>query len=137
MQPPEALAYRVEDIDAAPTRRSRALAQLLQDRALQTLLVLTLVVNVALLGYILVRYDALPDPLPLHFDASGLPDRIEAKSGILALPIIGLVVLALDALLGGLVHRHERAASILLATSALLVQLLLWFAMINIAGGLV
>ncbi len=104
---------------------------------MQVLLLLTLAINLVLLVFLVIRYDALPDPLPLHFDATGLPDRIESKSGIMILPVIGFIVLVSNALLGILVHRRERAATILLAAGALFVQVLMWLAVINIAGGFV
>jgi hypothetical protein len=125
---PEALAQ------PAPPAASSALALLLRDRALQILLVLTLIANLALFGYLALRFDALPDALPMHFDAAGLPDRIESKTGIFGLPLIGLVLLLLNTALGILIHRRERAAAILLVASVLLVQVLMWFATINIGG---
>ena len=112
-------------------------ALLLRDHALQILIALALVVNLALLGYLAIRFESLADNLPLHFDVSGLPDRIDAKSGIFGLPIIGLVVFVLNTALGMVVHRHQRAATLLLAASALVVQILMWLAAINISGGLV
>ncbi len=135
MQPPEGLEY-VGEIEASAEDSESIIDQLWHDRALQTILVATLLINVGLLAYLLIRFDALPDPLPLHFDAAGLPDRIEAKNGIMALPMIGLVVLALNTVLGILAYRRERAASLFLAVSALIVQLLMWLAAINIAGGI-
>ena len=110
---------------------------LLRDHVLQILLALALVVNLALFAYLALRFELLPDNLPLHFDVSGLPDRIDAKSGIFGLPIIGLVVFVLNTVFGAIVHRHQRAATLLLAVSALLVQVLMWVAAINIIGGLV
>jgi uncharacterized membrane protein len=133
--PPEILARR-EEIVATPEPPSR-LALLLRDHTLQFFFALTLIVNLALVVYLVLRFDALPDPLPLHFDASGLADRIEAKSGIFGLPLIGFIVLVLNSILGIPVQRRERAAAILLITGALLVQILLWFAVSRIIGGLV
>lgn len=110
---------------------------LLQDRVLQVLLTATLVVNLALFGYLALRFDALPDNIPLHFDVTGLPDRIEAKASIFGLAIIGLIVFLVNTVLGVLTHRRQRAACLLLAVSALLIQILIWFATLNIIGGLV
>jgi hypothetical protein len=50
------------------------------------------------------------------------------------LPIIGSIVFFLNAGLGVLFHRRERAATILLTIGALFVQVLMWFVVINIAG---
>lgn len=45
---------------------------------------------------LLVNYDAIPDPVPVHFDASGTADRWEPKTirTVLALPLVGLVIVA-------------------------------------------
>ncbi|MCL4395106.1 MAG: DUF1648 domain-containing protein [Chloroflexi bacterium] len=112
----------------------RLLALLASDRVFQITLVVALIADLALFAYLAATFDTLPDPLPLHFDASGLPDRIDAKSGIFALPIIGLIVFATNSAFGAVVHRHQRAASLLLAAGALIVELLLWSAAISIAG---
>ena len=130
MHPPETLTQAVEP--RAP--EAGLLLRLRRDYAIQGLLVFALLANFALLGLLLVRYNSLPDPLPLHFDASGLPDRIEAKSAILALPEIGLIVIALNSLLGVMVYRRERAATVLLLVGALFVQVLMWLATLNAAG---
>lgn len=133
--PPEttdALPAEFEAPAATLVMRRRTL--LWRDRAFQLLLISTLVVNLALFGYLALRFATLPDLLPLHFDSLGLPDRIDTKSGAFALPIIGIVVFALNAGLGILMHRRERAAAILLTVGTLFVQMLMWLAVINIAG---
>ncbi len=132
--PPETLASVTPDL---PLETEGAFDHLLQDRALQFLLAAALVVNLALFGYLVLRYDLLPDNLPLHFDVTGLPDRIEAKSSIFGLAIIGLIVFLVNTVLGVAAHRRQRAACLLLAASALLIQILIWFATLNIIGGLV
>ena len=131
--PPEAPEALAQPAPPAASSAS-ALTLLLRDRALQILLVLTLLANLALFGCLALRFDAVPDPLPMHFDAAGLPDRIESKTDIFGLPIIGLVLLLLNTALGILIHRRERAAAILLVASALLVQVLMWLATLNIGG---
>lgn len=109
-------------------------AQFMGDRTLLLLLVLTLAADLVLFGYLAYRFESMNDLLPFHFDASGLPDRIDAKNGIFALPLIGFIVLFVNAVLGIVVHRHQRAASLLLAIGGLAVQVLLLIAAINIAG---
>ena len=135
LEPPELLTD-LDEFDLLPDEPPSVLSQLLQDKALLFIAAATLILNFALLGFLLARYDSLQDPLPLHFDATGLPDRIEAKTGILALPAIGLIVLGINAGLGVFVYRHERAVTMLLAGGALFVQILMWLASVNIAGGL-
>lgn len=113
------------------------LTLLARDRTLLVLVALALVVNLALFAYLAIRFDALPDLLPLHFDVLGQPDRIEAKTSIFGLPVIGLIVFFLNAAFGALVHRPQRAAALLLAAAGLLVQVLMWSATLSIIGGLV
>ncbi len=142
MQAPETLVAR------PPAR----LASLLRDHVLQALLALALIVNLVLVIYLITRLPTLTDSLPMHYDANGLPDVIEApmqfdangipdvigaKGGILRLPGIGFLALVVNAAIGAWVHPRERAAAILLASGALFVQVLMWLEAINITGGLV
>jgi len=129
---PESLVVRREP--RAPSPLQMALTALWHDRLYQVCLAGVLLANLGLFVYLVARFANLPDPLPLHFDATGLPDRIESKNGIFALPIIGITVWFLNTGLGILLHRRERAAALLLAIGALGVQILMWFAVINIAG---
>ena len=134
MEPPELLS---QEIESAPPAQTPGVWECFRhDYVLQALLILTFLVNLGLIGFLVIRYDAFPDPLPLHFDASGLPDRIDAKTGIIALPAIGFIVFGLNVVLGSLAYRRERAATVLLVVGALFVQILMWLATINAAGGL-
>jgi uncharacterized membrane protein len=120
-----------------PTMDNSAFTALLHDHAFQSLFIVAFLVSVALFAYLLVRFEILPDPIPLHFDAFGQPDRIEAKNGIFALPTIGLGVLVINTILGIIVHLQQRAVALLLAIGALAVEILMWVALLNIIGGLV
>jgi uncharacterized membrane protein len=110
-------------------------ARLGRDHTAQVFFGLAALGNVALFVYLWLRFDTLPDLIPLHFDASGLADRIEAKSAIWGIPIIGAIVLVANTIVGVAVHSRERAATLLLLTGALLVQILLWLAVNSIVGG--
>jgi len=131
--PPEFLtAFPLVDEPSA----EGVLTRLRYDYPLHLLLGMALVINLALLGYLALRFEVLPDPLPLHFDSAGLPDRIEAKNGIFGLPVIGMLIFVLNAGGGVLAYRWQRAAALLLATGALIAQVLMWFATISIVGGI-
>lgn len=54
----------------------------------------TVFVYLAALAYVLLRWDSIPDPIPVHFDATGNPDRYTPKTffGATALIWIGAVV---------------------------------------------
>lgn len=127
--PPEVLAPR--QTPSAPTR----VALLARDRAWQVLFALAVLGNVTLFVYLWLRFDTLPDLIPLHFDSSGLADRIEAKSAVWGIPIIGSIVLIVNTVAGLALHSRERAATMLLLVGACLVQVLLWLAVNGILGG--
>lgn len=134
--PPEVLNDQAASIIFEMPAPPSALARLRDDRAFQVLLALAFVFNLALLGYLAARFEVLPDPIPLHFDSAGFPDRIEAKSGIFGLPIIGTIIFGVNVALGLVTHQWQRAAALLIAASALLVQVLMWSAVLSIVGGI-
>ncbi len=109
----------------------------MRDRWLIAFLVFALVINLALWAFLAIGFEGLNDRLPLHFDAQGFPDRIESKSGIFNLPLIGLVILLANAGIALLAQVRERAAGLLLAISAWMAEILLWVAALNIVGGLI
>ena len=54
--------------------------------------VATAVVCALTLMYILLRWDSVPDPIPVHFDGSGTPDRFEPKSFLNATVLVWIGV---------------------------------------------
>ena len=88
--------------------------------------------NIALFLYLRYTFATLPLVLPLHFTASGEVDRIAPKGEIFKLPYIGLVVLLVNLVLALSLHRHHRPASLILLSAALVVQLIFWWAALNI-----
>jgi hypothetical protein len=87
------------------------------------------VIGLGLLGVLIMfgglafRYPVLSSDLPLHFDVLGLPDRIEDKSRLFTLPVIGLLTWLFNAATGIWLYRHvQRGAAYLLWGGALAVQ---------------
>ncbi len=109
---------------------------ILRDRYLWALVIVALVVNLGLFGYLIFEFSrvppALPPLVPLHFDVNGDPDRIESRDALFSLAQIGLIVIIGNLGLGALMYRRERLAAYLLAATATVIQLLLWFAAIQI-----
>lgn len=136
--PPDAPPELLDEIANADERPDvpNTFAELQSDYVLFLIIGLAFLVDVALLIYLFARFEFLPDPIPLHFDASGFPDRIEAKNGIFGLPVIGAIVFGLNTTLGIFTYRWQRAAALLLAAGALIVQILMWFAVVSIVGGI-
>jgi Domain of unknown function (DUF1648)/Bacterial PH domain len=89
-----------------------------------SVLVSTLLVLLVLTA-IIVRFEALPDQIPLHYDSSGQPNLIGPKFDLLRLPFLGLVVLVLNVGLGVVAHPREPLLARLLWVSAAAVELVL------------
>ncbi|NLE44496.1 MAG: DUF1648 domain-containing protein [Chloroflexi bacterium] len=103
-----------------------------QDRLALGLLVSSALLLLGLVGLLSYRFPGLPDLVPLHFDALGLPDRIGSRAYVFIIPTIGLLALMLNGALGWILQRVDRIASYLLWGGAILVQTLGWAAAIGI-----
>lgn len=99
------------------------------DRIAQIALVGGILLNLALFGLLLFRYPRLPNLLPLHYDASGAVDRISPRTHVFALPVIGLITLLVNLVLGWMLYRRERIASYMAWSGGMLVQILLLVAL--------
>jgi uncharacterized membrane protein len=117
-------------------RRALGAALVVRDRYVWALVIIALIVNLGLFAYLLLEFNRVPPTLPplvpLHFDASGEPDRIEPRSALFSLPQIGLIVIIGNFVLGALMYRREPLATYLLAGTGIVIQLLLWLAAIQI-----
>ncbi len=102
------------------------------DRLLQSLVLGTVLINVLLFALLTFRYPALPDCLPLHFDARGVVDRIAARQEVFDLPVIGLIVLTVNGLIGTALYRWQHIAAYLAWSGALVVQVFFLLALWNI-----
>jgi len=79
-----------------------------------------------LTALVFLVFPALPSSVPLHFGASGQPDRFAPRGYVFAIPVIGLLVLLANTLLGWALSARERLASHLAWGGALLVQVFIW-----------
>lgn len=108
--------------------------RLQKDRLSLGLMVATPIALLALLLWLGPTYNSLPDLMPLHFDAQGNPDRIGARSEILILPAIGLIVYLFNISSGLLLRLRFKMdfAANLLWGGAFMVQVLIWLTVWNI-----
>jgi hypothetical protein len=95
-------------------------------------LALGVLVLLIILGTIELRYDMLPDRVPLHFDVGGEASQIAPKSDLLRLPLLGLLVLVVNWALGIAVHPRERVLARLLWLVAVVVQVVLLIGVVRI-----
>ena len=117
------------------TRREGGVADLAiwRDWKALGLVIVAVVANVSLFGYIAFRYPALPEIVPV-LSESGQVRLLGAKEELFELPVLGLVVLLGNTALGLALHRWERPVTYALAAVALLVQIIVWWAAIGAMG---
>lgn len=102
------------------------------DRLGIALVASALLLLLGIFGYIWMRYPSLADLQPLHFDATGQPDRWGTRAQVFTLPFIGMLALITNGGLGFLLYDRERPASYLLWSGAIAVQVLVWGATLGI-----
>jgi hypothetical protein len=107
-----------------------------RDRLGLALLATGFLALLALTGLLCFQFPALSRLVPLHFDAAGNPDRLGARGQVFIIPLIGLLALVANGVLGGFTYRRERVASYLLWGGAVLIQVLVWTAAVGILGRL-
>lgn len=106
-----------------------------RDRVALLLLGLAALANLLVFGYLCFRYPQLPANLPLHFDSQGQPDRYGVPASLFILPLIGLGALLINGIWGAVLYQRRRTASYLLWGGALVVQILVAVALVNLARG--
>lgn len=104
-----------------------------RDRGALFLMAAGLLGVLVMFGVLCFRFPYLSSDLPLHFDVTGRPDRIAEKSGLFALPLIGLVTWLFNTAAGIWLYRHvQRGAAYLLWGGALVVQAVAALALFNL-----
>jgi hypothetical protein len=102
------------------------------DRVAHYLVITGVTMCLLLFGLVSLRFPQLPAVIPLHYNALGLPDRTGPATQAFILPLIGLLALGANTLLGGLFYRREQVASYLLWGGTIVVQVLLWIGTTNL-----
>lgn len=104
-----------------------------RDRAAMFLMIAGLLGVVVMFGLLCFRFPQLSSDLPLHFDVTGLPDRIAPKVDLFGLPMIGLVTWVFNTAMGVWLYRRvQRGAAYLLWGGALAVQTIAGLALVNL-----
>jgi len=88
----------------------------------------------ALFGYVCFRFPGLPQLLPLHFNAAGIPDRFDDRSRAFILPLISLMSLGANSAIGVPMYLRDRISAYLIWGGTLVVQALTWIAATGIVG---
>jgi len=78
-----------------------------RDKLAQVLLASGWVMGLIVCAIALARYPSLPAQIPLHFDASGLPDRVGNKQQLFTPIFFGLVMLLISTVFGFVVYNSR------------------------------
>lgn len=85
-----------------------------------------------MLWFIVLRFDRVPAALPLHYSATGQPDRIGTPREIFILPLIAALAAVGNIALAWSVVRYDRFAARLLTGGTLLVHVVTWVALLKL-----
>ena len=105
---------------------------LFADRPSVGLLLLGGALVATMLWFILIRFDAVPQTLPLHYNLNGRPDRIGTPREIFYFPLIAALITVANLALAWSVIRFDRFAARLLLGGTCLAQLVAWVALLKI-----
>ena len=137
-----ALVERLEHARRFPARlvpavavpRRRQLGRALADPWLLAFALASLTLLLAMLGYIMDRYETLPELLALRLDPRGEPEYIRPRFELFHLPGVGGGALLLDVCAGIWVYQWEPLAARILWAAPLLVQAVLAIAVLRTIG---
>ncbi len=120
----------VEACDVLPP--TRAPWTLVRDRWAPWALALSVVLLLAMLSLVALRFEGLPEPVPLHFDASGVPNETGSRWDLFRLPIGGLLVLLVNWMLSVWLHARESYLARVLWMGAVAIQAILLVAVVRL-----
>lgn len=113
-------------------RTSGQALSLFADRPSVSLILLGGALVATMLWFILIRFDAVPQTLPLHYNLNGHPDRIGTPREIFYFPLIAALITIANLALAWSVIRFDRFAARLLLGGTCLAQLVAWVALLKI-----
>lgn len=95
------------------------------DPIAQGLALLSILAFAVTLGYVFDQYPGLPQTIPFAWPSFGSVTRVDGKSDLLSIPVTGVGLLAINLVLGVVLHAWERAVGYLLFLAAIGAQVML------------
>lgn len=95
------------------------------DPIAQGLAMLSVLAFAVTVGYVFHQYPGLPNSIPFAFPSLGSVTRVDDKEGLLTIPITGVGLLAINLVLGYVLHAWDRAVGYLLFLAASGMQVML------------
>ncbi len=111
---------------------SQARPHILNDTIALSLLGIAVVLNVAMILFILFRFNSLPPSIVLHWNVNGDPDRIGSPREIWIIPIITSLVAIGNFILSWSIETFDRFAARFLLAASCLVQVVAWIALVTL-----
>ena len=96
------------------------------DRVAQLLALAAIVTNLALWGYVFAAYQDLSPQITIEFPPLGEITDVHSRNELLMIPAAALAVLAVNLVAGLAFQWRERAATYLLLSGSVFLQLLFW-----------
>ena len=96
------------------------------DRVAQLLVLAAVLTNLALWGYVFAVYRDLSPQITIEFPPLGEITEVHSRNELLMIPAAALVVLAVNLVAGLAFQWRERAATYLLLSGSVFLQLLFW-----------
>ncbi|HEX9014493.1 MAG TPA: PH domain-containing protein [Chloroflexota bacterium] len=125
-----------DEVEAAPEPHVEGsllpTTSLLGDRTAVAICAACAAVLLLTLAYVVVKLPGLPDLLPLHLGAAGVPDFVVSRQTAFRLPLIGALVLGVNMVGTAVAHAWQRDAGRVLAGATLMVELALLAATVRV-----
>ena len=116
----------------------RDLKEIFHDRVLLGAIIGSVVVNLAVLAYLISMQTGLPELMPLHYNGAGVVDMIGRPSELYKLPAIAGLILLGNVFLASVLYRSERPAAHILIWTGAIVQCVFgtgaWVLVVKAAG---
>jgi hypothetical protein len=103
-----------------------------RDRWLPVCLLIGIVLLLVNLAVVALAYTGLPEQIALRFDATGHATQMGSPADFLHLPLVGLLVLVVDALAGVWLHAREPLLARLLWVGGAILQAVLLVALVRL-----
>ncbi len=118
-----------------PRLCQRVAPGMLLDRPSKVLIGLGFVGLIIVFGVLLLAYPSLPDMLAIHYNRSGIPDLVRAKSFLFVMPIIAALAYGINGAWGiWLACRDQRTGAYLLWSGAIIVEIFSLLALLSLFG---
>lgn len=123
----------LEDLQARSWRPDLVLGSVWRDWAARTLLIVGTLLPPGMIVHLSLRAGSIPERVPFGFGAEGVPGPLAPAGRLLLLPMIGLFVWVIDAVVGALLYRRilKRPLAYAIWSTGIVTSGLMWLAILQ------